>query len=64
MFRLNRGEVGYFDSYGYPAPKEVVTLMEKIKKQCSELKQRVTLKFNTTRHQKKIVNVEFIVLIL
>ena len=67
--RLNRGEVGYFDSYGYAAPKEVVALMEKIKQQCSELKQRVTLKFNKIRHQRKnsecgVYSINFIIKML
>lgn len=67
--RLNRGEVGYFDSYGYAAPREVVALMEKIKQQCSELKQRVTLKFNKIRHQRKnsecgVYSINFIIKML
>ena len=67
--RFNKGEIGYFDSYGYSAPKEVVELMEKLKKQCNELKQRVVLKFNTTRHQRKnsecgVYSINFIVKML
>ena len=69
MFEFNKGEIGYFDSYGYSAPKEVVELMEKLKKQCNELKQRVVLKFNTTRHQRKnsecgVYSINFIVKML
>lgn len=51
---INRGDIGYWDSYGYKPPEEVVKLMNKIKEQAKKkLKKDLTIKINKKRHQYK-----------
>lgn len=51
---INRGDIGYWDSYGYKPPKEVVELMDKIKEQAkTKLNKDLEIKLNKKRHQYK-----------
>lgn len=47
------GQICYWDSYGMKPNKEVVVLMERLKKQASELENNVDIKINNVRHQYK-----------
>jgi len=46
-------QICYWDSYGMKPNKEVVVLMERLKKQASELGHTVDIKINNVRHQYK-----------
>lgn len=48
-----KGQICYWDSYGMKPNKEVVVLMERLKKQASELGHNVDIKINNVRHQYK-----------
>jgi len=50
---FNTGDINYFDSYGYDAPKEVCTLMKRIKKQLVDLNSRANIRVSKLRHQYK-----------
>jgi hypothetical protein len=47
------GKICYWDSYGMKPNKEVVVLMERLKKQAIEIGHNVDIKINTVRHQYK-----------
>jgi hypothetical protein len=47
------GRICYWDSYGMKPNKEVVVLMERLKKQASEIGHNVDIKINNVRHQYK-----------
>ena len=47
------GQICYWDSYGMKPNKEVVVLMERLKKQAAELGHNVDIKLNNVRHQYK-----------
>ena len=48
-----KGKICYWDSYGMKPNKEVVVLMERLKKQASEIGHSVDININTVRHQYK-----------
>ena len=48
-----KGKICYWDSYGMKPNKEVVVLMERLKKQASEIGHNVDIKINNVRHQYK-----------
>ena len=48
-----KGQICYWDSYGMKPNKEVVVLMERLKKQASEIGHNVDIKINNVRHQYK-----------
>jgi hypothetical protein len=50
---VKEGFIGYWDSYGYEPNKEVVLLMERLKKQGDELGHKLNIKINKNRHQYK-----------
>ena len=45
--------IGYWDSYGYKPPEEIMNLMNKLKSQCSNLGYKPNIKINNIRHQYK-----------
>ena len=47
------GQICYWDSYGMKPNKEVVVLMERLKKQAAEIGHNVNININTVRHQYK-----------
>ena len=47
------GQICYWDSYGMKPNKEVVVLMERLKKQATELGHNVNININNVRHQYK-----------
>ena len=50
---LNDNVIGYWDSYGYKPPSEVITLMNKLKEQSLEMGYQPEIKINKKRHQYK-----------
>lgn len=47
------GTLNFFDSYGMEAPKEVITLMQRLQKQNEKLGISTTIQNNHTEHQRK-----------
>jgi hypothetical protein len=50
---VNRGFIGYWDSYGMKPSPEVVVLMDRLKQQANDLGHNLEIKINKIRHQYK-----------
>ena len=69
FINLYNNHIYYFDSYGIKPPKEVRILMNRLKKQGTELNRQIKLKFNDVRHQYKnsecgVYSINFLVSLL
>ena len=53
LANFDKNEIGYFDSYGFPVPKEINTLMMRLKEQAQSNNIKMKLKYNSVRHQYK-----------
>lgn len=53
MCDLTTCNISYWDSYGFEPPKEVITLMNRLKEQCNKMGKKMKININKVRHQYK-----------